>query len=139
MRRRLKENQSHRSDSYSQSRQAHTPDNRHNNIITHIHTHTDTDVHTRTHTDSTYTPTSGIKRIKSPRSLLEQNSTTHSQSPSTPTTAPSSNSRISSGSLSVLDSRISASSVFEFNSTHFAAEERSHGLYDVLMERLMKR
>ena len=182
MRRRLKENTPYRSDSHSHSSQAHTPDNRHNNIITHtrthadtdkdmttctdIHTHTRTDIHTRKRTDSTYADTYGIKRIKSSRSLLESNSTTHPQSPPTPTTAPNSNSEISPGSPSVIDSRISSSSVIEFNSMHseispgspsvsdsrissssviefhsmhFAAEERSHGLYDVLIERVMKR
>ena len=48
-------------------------------------------------------------------------------------------SEISPGSPSVSDSRISSSSVIEFHSMHFAAEERSHGLYDVLIERVMKR
>ena len=157
MRRRLKGSQSHRRDLHNHSRQAHTPDNRHINIIIHTHSHADTDIdmtthtrtdahtdlhtdiHTHARTDSTNTHTAGNKRRKGSRFLLETNSTTHPQSPSTPTTAPNSNSRISSSSLSVSDSRISPGSVFEFNSMHFAAEERSHGLYDVLMERLMKR
>ena len=103
-----------------------------------IKTHTSTPTHTDTHTDETFTDslsTSGILKTKGLRSLIETSST--SDPGSTPSF--SINSTISSSSGSASDSRISSSSIIELNSKHFAAEERSHGHYDVLMKRLMRR